>query len=736
MRVSKEKYYFRLVLASMICSCMMMASLPTVFGNTASEPSITLQSATIASDPVQLAVDTIDDTTRISCHIQDFSTETVVIDNIEYQKIVLDEESNFMIGEAPDLPNIRRSIMIPDATLMKLRVLDAHYIDYDDMLIAPSKGSLLRSVHPDEVSYEFGLYYHEDTWFPTSLASLDEPYILRDFRGQVVQLNPFAYNPVMQTVRFYYDMTVEIYPDGPGEINCIDREDLPVTLDSEFLQIYTRHFINFAKDRYTPVEEQGNMVIIAYDSFMDEMQPFVQWKNMKGIPTEMFPVSQFGSANAIKTFISTYYYDPGVTFVLLVGDVAQVPTLYEGWGASDPSYSYIVGSDHYPDLFVGRFSAENAAQVVTQVERSIDYEKYPQMGASWYHKGAGIASDQGPGDDGEMDYEHIRNIRTLLMDYTYSLVDEFYDGSQGGEDAPGDPSASMLVTAVNNGRSVINYCGHGWNQGWSTSGFDNGDVNNLINDNMLPFIWSVACNNGEFDSGTCFGEAWLRATHNGEPTGAIGAFMSSVGQYWDEPMDAQDEFNDLLTEQYVNNVKHTYGGISFNGCMHMNDDYGSSGWDMTDAWILFGDPSLYVRTDTPTSLNVNHETTIMEGATTYEVEVPGIEDALCAITYDYELLGSAYTDESGYALIEFDEPITGIDTVDFVVTAYNKAPYITTVEVVGEITGDANGDGIVNVEDLLIVLARWGTSGPEGDVNHDGIVNVEDLLMVLANWTS
>ena len=51
-----------------------------------------------------------------------------------------------------------------------------------------------------------------------------------------------------------------------------------------------------------------------------------------------------------------------------------------------------------------------------------------------------------------------------------------------------------------------------------------------------------------------------------------------------------------------------------------------------------------------------------------------------------------------------------------------------------QIPGDTNGDGIVNVEDLLIVLAQWGTSGPEGDVNSDGLVNVSDLLIILANW--
>jgi hypothetical protein len=48
--------------------------------------------------------------------------------------------------------------------------------------------------------------------------------------------------------------------------------------------------------------------------------------------------------------------------------------------------------------------------------------------------------------------------------------------------------------------------------------------------------------------------------------------------------------------------------------------------------------------------------------------------------------------------------------------------------------GDANGDGVVDVLDFLLVLAQWGTAGPEGDVNHDGIVDVLDFLMVLANW--
>ncbi len=52
--------------------------------------------------------------------------------------------------------------------------------------------------------------------------------------------------------------------------------------------------------------------------------------------------------------------------------------------------------------------------------------------------------------------------------------------------------------------------------------------------------------------------------------------------------------------------------------------------------------------------------------------------------------------------------------------------------------GDLNGDGVVNVLDLLILLGAWGPCD-EGrdcpaDLNEDGTVNVLDLLILLENW--
>ncbi len=52
--------------------------------------------------------------------------------------------------------------------------------------------------------------------------------------------------------------------------------------------------------------------------------------------------------------------------------------------------------------------------------------------------------------------------------------------------------------------------------------------------------------------------------------------------------------------------------------------------------------------------------------------------------------------------------------------------------------GDANGDNMVDFDDLNMVLSNWGTGGPDGDVfpfpGGDGAVDFDDLNEVLTNW--
>ena len=106
------------------------------------------------------------------------------------------------------------------------------------------------------------------------------------------------------------------------------------------------------------------------------------------------------------------------------------------------------------------------------------------MDGTWFGKALGIGSGEGPGDDSERDYQHIDNINEYrLKATTYTATTRL---------TAGDTSAST-ANAVNNGVSIINYCGHGdWDE-FVTTSFNNSDVNNLNNGNKLPVIISVAC---------------------------------------------------------------------------------------------------------------------------------------------------------------------------------------------------------------------------------------------------
>ena len=52
----------------------------------------------------------------------------------------------------------------------------------------------------------------------------------------------------------------------------------------------------------------------------------------------------------------------------------------------------------------------------------------------------------------------------------------------------------------------------------------------------------------------------------------------------------------------------------------------------------------------------------------------------------------------------------------------------------GGCPADVNGDGVVDVLDLLAVIAAWGNLGGPEDVNGDGVVDVLDLLAVISAW--
>ena len=585
---------------------------------------------------------------------------------------------------APNLPYFPVPAVIGDQAEMEVTVISSDYTDYQNVEVAPSKGNISRQINPDDVPYTYGEMYSQNAFYPAAQATLDDPYIIRDFRGQNIVVRPFAYNPVTKTLRVYHNMTIAMKKVSDNGVNAKNARKAVTKVSPEMKAAYERRFINFGQTRYPFIEDRGELLVICADQFMPDMEEFVAWKNQSGRPTTMVSVTEAGgnNDNAIKSYITDLYNDPdrNLVFVLFVGDYEHITPHAVGAERSDNWFGQIEGGDHYDDILIGRFSVQTDAHVANHVNKVLYYERdmAPLRDLDWVNKGLGIGYiGAGSGHYGEDDYQHIDLIRDTLEHYTYEHVTELHGGGGGA-------STTSISNAINDGVSIINYCNHGSETSWGVANYSNSHVNALVNDNMWPFVWSVACLNGKFDHSTpCFAEAWLRATDNstGVPTGAVGGMFSWISQPWIPPMYGQDEMVAILAEwRGTDNFDHTLAGASLNGSMYILDAAPSDNGSTFTTWILFGDPSLMVRTDNPVSMNVTcSPAVLMLGMSELEITAENTAYGIASLMMDGEVVASGYI-QDGVCNLSF-APMSNVGTATLTVMGYNKVTEVIPVEV-------------------------------------------------------
>lgn len=576
---------------------------------------------------------------------------------------------------APALPLFHTTMQLPANGNPEIEVTFDEVTIYDNILVAPSKGVIKRNVEPGSVAHSFGAAYNENAFYPAQVATLKTPFIWRAMRGAVVEVSPYQYNPVTKQLIVYRNIHINLKKNTAiSGANELDGQTDPVLQSAQ-----QKIVLNPKSEKYSPMEESGSMLFIAAPALMEEITPLVNWKNQKGIRSALVSTATTGTTDTdIQAYIQNYYAaHPELIYVLLVGDHDDIPAHTYGMSGgenlySDSYYGQLAGGDYYPELFVGRFSGTEA-NITTMVDRTLEYEKNPMAG-DWMEKAIGLGSNEGDGigDDGEADWQHLRNIRTVLMGYGYSNVSEFYDGSHGGEDASGSPNSGIILPVVNSGVGLFNYTGHGDVNLCVTGNFQSTHVNQATNNGKYPFVISVACNNGTFTSGTCISEAWTRATKNGTPSGAIGAAGSSILMAWAQPMQTQDEMAAIIGETYPENHKTTLGGLFYNSQMSMLEEYPSgSGVEVMQTWVLFGDPSAQFRNKQTLPITVIHTGNVPMNTTSMTVTCD-IDGALVAISQNNVLLGSAIS-SGGQAVITFPT----LATNDYLIVTATKQNYAT-----------------------------------------------------------
>jgi len=534
--------------------------------------------------------------------------------------------------------------------------------------------------------------YELDAFINQELVTVDVLGIMRGTNIARVNISPIFYNPVKNTIRVYENLEFEIVFEGA---------DLALT-QSQKEKYYSPYFSDLLQtlENYkAPADRDENFtkypikyVIVSDRMFEDQLQPFIEWKTRKGFTVVEAYTDVIGTTKPeIKTYIQDLYdagtsEDPAPSFVLFVGDVAQIPTYENGNGETDRLYFEYTG-DLFPEIFYGRFSANNATQLQPYIDKTLQYEQYTMPDPSYLEEVVMIA-----GVDGGFGHSHGNgqiNYGTInYFNEDHDIFSHTYLYPESGS------SAAQIRQDISDGVTFANYTAHCNSSGWGNPSFTISDISALQNQDKYGLLIGNCCLSSTY-TGTCFAEEILRA----ENKGAVGYIGGSNNTMWDEDYyfgvgygvasenpppyeetglgnydrsfhDHGEEFGDWFTAM---------DQVIYAGNLAVSESGSGQQTYYWDIYNLMGDPSLMIYYGVPDVMPVTHVDAIMFGQSTTSVDA--VPYAYISITMDNVIHGVALADENGHADIDLEAfPAPGI--AEIVVTAQNYQPYIASIDII------------------------------------------------------
>lgn len=601
----------------------------------------------------------------------------------------------------PDLPVRGNLIEVPVGAKVEINIVsyDLETIKLNELglngRVFPTQRSVSKSEDPDKVEFSFNSkVYSKNEFYQNQMAWYEESGILRGVRVGNVFVSPFRYNPVENTLEVYNNMVVEVKFTNADQKATNDAK---VRYYSPFYSQMYKGMLNYqgetkAINQHFPVK----YVIVSHRMFETTLQPFIAWKQKKGFQVTVKYTDEIGTTTtAIKTYLQGLYTsatetDPAPSFVLLVGDVAQVP-VYNGQSGSHVTdlyyFCYDGASDRIPDVSYGRFSASTVAHLQSQIDKTLEYEMYTMPDPSYLDEVvmvSGVDAGHAPTyGNGQINYG-----TTYYFNAAHDITSHTYLYPASGS------SASQIIANISSGVGYGNYTAHCSPSGWADPSFETSDIPGLQNAHKYGLLVGNCCQSVQFDDNECFGEAILRAVNKG----AIGYIGGSNSTYWDEdfwwgvgfgPVSANPTYAQTTIGAYDRTFHEfgeaeadwtvTQGQMVIGGNLAVEQSTSSRKLYYWEIYHLMGDPSLMPYMSQPEAMEVEYMSQLIIGLNSLTVVAE--PDALVALSLNGNLITSAMTNESGEAVLEFDS-FTEPCTADVVVTKSNRQPYIGTIGVI------------------------------------------------------
>jgi len=533
-------------------------------------------------------------------------------------------------------------------------------------------------------------------------------------------------------------------------------------------------FVSFGKIEYNRLEQNGetpslrlsttngivDYLIITTEDFESILEPLAEWKTQKGIISKIEIVSNIYQrytgnflSEKIKNCITDYYTNNNTQWVLLAGDENHVPTKYivcednftlDGDVVCCDSYYgdmndtwYLSDFDYEAEVFVGRLTANNKAEMQNLVQRILNYEKNPPIGDWMSHAilaGAILQFDIDWNSDdlvdyGECDENRLNNyINSTLLPDNWSST--FLAQTQGvkGSDYHVDAELDYvhLKNAINQGCSIGTIFAHGRPDRMSTTKWlDDYDGDGLFDYTANPFTvggteidrktWSTlfetttadivqddklgmyyfgSCSVGTFDDvADCVAEYFLK-------NAAIGCVAPSYVAWGEDQWYERTQggwFVEGLGFRFIEQLfqynqpgkalalaKADYALERLNS--PEPNEYSEWGNKTLKQYNLLGDPEVPIWLSIPKQLNVSIDQPFSNNTNTMTLIVTADENPIKGVTITYtknnDLLWKGVTNENGTIEVPFS--LIEIDGQAFTASKNGYLPY--------QIDSQENGD--------------------------------------------
>ncbi len=593
------------------------------------------------------------------------------------------------VGE-PALPVINRLVRVPFGAEVRVTV-DA---DWEEMPVAIINGApLLMPVQEPlpkipgaEENAVFTINpdaYASDTPFFSTAAAVLEGGVMRGYRLALIQIRPVNYVPAEELLRVASWMRVKVEFVHPDLEETVAREERYADLATAALAsqlLVNGDSFGTKAEFYVP----GTYLIIGGAGLFNSavFDEFVQWQTQRGFTVVTATVQEIGqTATAIRNYIIDAYknWDLPPSYVLLVGDTNIVPSIDGPTGcATDLYYAAVDGADYFPDLSIGRLSARTIEHLNNMLNKLLSYEKNEWTGGNnWTQHATFMAST----DNWNVSEGTHNAVCANFLEPAGFTCTKVYSAHGG--------TVQQAIAALNTGPTIHAYSGHGSETSWADGPpMNQTQVRNLTN-TTYPLVLSHACLTGSYNLPECFAETWQRS-----PTGALAFWGASASTYWD-----QDDIIEraMFRGWFKGNgtvpaLPWVKAMLDFS-LMKLYEVQPTGGYTKHyfEMYNLFGEPEVQLYSAPPATVNAQYASQITPETSQLSVDT-GVAHAMIGLTRGGELLGTAFADASGQAVLAIEGSLANGDSLTLTITGQNLAPFNGTVTVSTASDDDADDD--------------------------------------------